>query len=142
MLESPCEKILADPQGFLGSPAMSFLPCRLEAEGDVLYVRGEGFSVRVPETRRPALANAARTAMTLGVRPEDISLNGDGEIPAQVDIVEPLGPENVVYLSCGSERVTARTPPDTTIAGGDNVRLGINANRMHLFDAASGVAYV
>jgi hypothetical protein len=47
-----------------------------------------------------------------------------------------------VYLSCGSERVTARTPPDTTIAGGDNVRLGINANRMHLFDAASGVAYV
>jgi multiple sugar transport system ATP-binding protein len=119
-----------------------FLPCRLEAEGDALYVRGDGFSVQVPDTRRAGLANADRAAMTLGVRPEDIAIHGDGTIPAVVDIVEPLGPENVVYLRCGSERITARTPPDTAIAGGDNVRLGINAARMHLFDAASGNAYV
>jgi multiple sugar transport system ATP-binding protein len=98
--------------------------------------------MQVPDTRRAGLANADRAAMTLGVRPEDIAIHGDGAIPAVVDIVEPLGPENVVYLRCGSERITARTPPDTVIAGGDNVRLGINAARMHLFDAASGNAYV
>jgi len=137
--ERPANRFVA---GFIGSPAMSFLPCRLEAEGDTLFVRGDGFSVTVPETRRPGLAGANRAEMTLGVRPEDISLHGDGAIPAVVDIVEPLGPENVVYLRCGSERITARTPPDTLIASGENVRLGINAARMHLFDAGSGTAYV
>jgi multiple sugar transport system ATP-binding protein len=131
--------------GFIGSPTMSFLPARLEADGDALYARGASFSVRIPEQRRAALnaANADHAAVTLGVRPEDILLHADaaGSIPAVVDVVEPLGSENVLYLTCEGERLTARTSAESTVATGDAVALGINANRMHLFNAASGVAY-
>jgi multiple sugar transport system ATP-binding protein len=129
--------------GFIGSPTMSFLPCRLEAQGDALYARGGAFSVRIPDERRAALAATNATALTLGVRPEDILLHADvaGSIPAVVDVVEPLGSENVLYLTSEGQRITARASAESTFASGDAVALGINANRMHLFDAASGAAY-
>jgi multiple sugar transport system ATP-binding protein len=129
--------------GFIGSPTMSFLPCRLEAEGDALFARGRAFSVRVPDERRAAVTAATTGAFTLGVRPEDIELhaNDAGSIPAVVDAVEPLGSEQVLYFNCEGAQVTARAPAQASIAMGDAIALGIDPRRMHLFDAASGAAY-
>ncbi|HEY0395448.1 MAG TPA: sn-glycerol-3-phosphate ABC transporter ATP-binding protein UgpC [Candidatus Elarobacter sp.] len=129
--------------GFIGSPTMSFLPSRIEADGDALFVRGEGFSVRVPDERRAAMPNVKRDGLLLGVRPEDVLLqaNGAGTISAVVDVVEPLGPEQILFLNVGSIQLTARAPADVTVASGDAIALGINANRVHLFDAESGAAY-
>ena len=129
--------------GFIGSPSMSFLPCRLEAEGDALYARGTSFSVRLPDDRRAAVKAANAGAVTLGVRPEDIELHANeaGSIPALVDAVEPLGSEQVLYFNCEGAQVTARAPAQARIAMGDAIALGIDPHRMHLFDAASGAAY-
>ena len=63
--------------GFIGSPTMSFLPCRLEADGDALYARAPSFKVQIPPERRASLAAASGESVTLGVRPEDISLHAD-----------------------------------------------------------------
>ena len=128
--------------GFIGSPTMSFLNCRLESEGDALYARGAGFTVRVPDRHRAALNDVART-VTLGVRPEDLSPGPDAgnALDAVVDVVEPLGHEQVLYLSCNGERLTARVSAETQVAHGDALRFAVNANRMHLFDPASGRAY-
>ncbi|MDB5072100.1 MAG: sugar transporter ATP-binding protein [Candidatus Eremiobacteraeota bacterium] len=131
--------------GFIGSPTMSFLPCRIESDGDALYARGPSFKVRIPDERRPALraAPAEAQAVTLGVRPEDISLHADASssIAAVVDVVEPLGSEQVLYFTCDGERITARAPAEATVAPGDAIALGINPKRMHLFDSATGAAY-
>jgi multiple sugar transport system ATP-binding protein len=129
--------------GFIGSPTMSFLPCRLEADGDALYARGTSFAVRLPDERRAAVAAANADAVTLGVRPEDIELHANeaGSIPALVDAVEPLGSEQVLYFNCEGAQVTARAPAQARIAMGDAIALGIDPHRMHLFDAASGAAY-
>ena len=53
--------------GFIGSPAMSFLPCRLEADNGTLYARGRSFSVQIPAERRTALGAANADAVTLGL---------------------------------------------------------------------------
>ncbi len=129
--------------GFIGSPTMSFLPCRLASENGALFARGPSFTVRIPDERRGALAAAKADDVTLGVRPEDISLHADaaGSIAAVVDAVEPLGPEQVLYFMCDGERITARAPAEATVAAGDAIALGINAKRMHLFDGTSGAAY-
>ncbi len=147
--------------GFIGSPTMSFLSCRLEADNGALYARGRSFSVRIPDERRAALesSNAAADAgmaaagtaaagtmpatVTLGVRPEDISLHAgaEGSISAVVDVVEPLGSEQVLYFTCDGERLTARASAESTAASGDAIALGINPKRLHLFDAATGTAY-
>ncbi|HEV2737520.1 MAG TPA: sn-glycerol-3-phosphate ABC transporter ATP-binding protein UgpC [Candidatus Elarobacter sp.] len=141
--DKPANQFVA---GFIGSPTMSFLPCRIESDDGALYARGTSFSVRIPEERRAALtgANAANASnATLGVRPEDISLHADaaGSIAAVVDVVEPLGSEQVLYFTSGGERLTARAPAEATVASGDAIALGINPKRMHLFDGASGAAY-
>ncbi|MDB5027535.1 MAG: sugar transporter ATP-binding protein [Candidatus Eremiobacteraeota bacterium] len=129
--------------GFIGSPTMSFLPCKIEAEGDELYARGTSFKVRIPNERRAVFAGAKSNSVVLGVRPEDVSLNanGAGTIPAIVDVVEPLGSEQVLYFNCDGTTVTARASAEATVASGDAISLGINANRMHLFDTLTGAAY-
>jgi len=128
--------------GFIGSPTMSFIPCRIEGDGDALYARGAGFSVRIPDERRGVVSSAARDAV-LGVRPEDVTLHAPGaeSLAAVVDVVEPLGSEQVLYLTSGGASITARASAEATVASGDAINLGINAKRMHLFDGASGTAY-
>jgi multiple sugar transport system ATP-binding protein len=129
--------------GFIGSPTMSFLPCRIEAQGDALVARGPGFAVRIPDERRAAAASAKSADVTLGIRPEDVSLgaNGGEMIAAMVDVVEPLGSEQIVYLSAAGNAITARAASDAPVASGDAIALGVNTSRMHLFDASSGAAY-
>jgi multiple sugar transport system ATP-binding protein len=129
--------------GFIGSPTMSFLPCRLEADGDALYARGGAFKVRVPDERKAAVTAAKADAFTLGVRPEDIQLhaNDAGSMNAVVDAIEPLGSEQVLYFTCDGSQVTARAAAQAPFALGDAIALGIDPRRMHLFDAASGAAY-
>ena len=129
--------------GFIGSPTMSVLPCHLETENDALYARAPSFSVRIPDERRATLNAADAKTVTLGVRPEDISLHADaaGSIAAVVDVVEPLGSEQVLYFTCDGERITARAPAEASVSPGDPITLGINPKRMHLFDGATGAAY-
>ena len=138
--DKPANQFVA---GFIGSPTMSFLPSRLEAEDGALYVRGTGFSVRVPEERRAAVASATARDVVLGVRPEDVLLHADaaGSIDATVDVVEPLGPEQVLYFNVGGAQVTARAGAEVAVTSGDAIALGINANRVHIFDPVSGAAY-
>jgi multiple sugar transport system ATP-binding protein len=137
--DKPANQFVA---GFIGSPTMSFLPCRLEADGDALYARGTSFSVRLPDERRAAVTKANAQSFTLGVRPEDIELHANeaGSIPALVDAVEPLGSEQVLYFICDGAQVTARASAQASVTVGDAIALGIDPTRMHLFDAASGAA--
>src|SRR6202790_4695654 len=138
--DKPANQFVA---GFIGSPTMSFLPCALQAENGALFARGPSFSVRIPDERRAVLARVDGRAVTLGVRPEDISLHADaaGSIAAVVDVVEPLGSEQVLYFTCDGERVTARASAEATVASGDKIALGSNPQRMHLFDGTTGAAY-
>ena len=50
-------------------------------------------------------------AVTLGVRPEDVALSGDGE-PALVRVVEPTGHESIVFFDLGGHSVVGRVGPD------------------------------
>jgi multiple sugar transport system ATP-binding protein len=144
--------------GFIGSPAMNFLSGRLERGGVLLG----SHRVELPESIKNAISG--RTGeVVVGVRPEDfVSANGDG-IAARVAFTESLGPETLVHfhsdalevverreqVEAGEEEQTAasfgellvaRFGPTTTVAADQQVSLKIAAERMLLFDAASGVA--
>src|SRR5207245_10943991 len=55
--------------GFIGSPAMNFLPVKAERSDGQIACVGNGFTARVPALKLDGLNGAARNA-TLGVRPE------------------------------------------------------------------------
>jgi multiple sugar transport system ATP-binding protein len=75
------------------------------------------------------------------VRPEDLLVLADDDarpgLQALVEVVEPVGSEAFVILRCGDERLTIRVLPGQIPQVGQQVRLGCDAQRLHLFDAAT-----
>ena len=123
--------------GFIGAPAMNFLPvARLEeAGGRAVAVLGDGGRVT---TGIPVRGLNGRE-LTLGVRAEHIHA-GDGR-PATVDVLERLGDRTLVYARDASGQVLVYDEPGhAPIAVGDQVQVRIDGDAVHLFDAA-GTAF-
>ena len=78
----------------------------------------------------------------IGVRPENLDINGAGTIPEQdnivnatVDVVEPLGAETLIIASVGGDQsVVARVDPHTRVKAGDNIQLVVDLQYLHAFD--------
>ena len=119
--------------GFIGAPAMNFLPVRdVEARDGRAVVRlGDG---SVVATTVPVSAIAAGARLTLGVRAENV-LPGGGAA-ATVDVIERLGERTLVYANLGDgSTIVYDEPGDVRIAVGDSVALTIEGEAAHLFDA-------
>jgi sn-glycerol 3-phosphate transport system ATP-binding protein len=114
--------------GFIGSPPMNLLKGRAEGSRFVL----EGGELPLP-------AAAPRGGeLLLGVRPEHATL-ADSGWPLQVDIVEMLGAERLVYGHLAGAPFTLRI--DGTLPAprrGEQLHLSVGAAQLHWFDPASG----
>jgi multiple sugar transport system ATP-binding protein len=132
--------------GFIGSPAMNFLPCRLEEADGVLRVRlSDDIVLPVPQSRagryRPHLG---RDGVTFGLRPEHLTEarpNGEkqlGYIDAVIEVSEPLGMETLVFFRIKGLDVCGRVSPDAGAREGARMRLAASLDNMHLIDDATG----
>jgi len=129
---------------FLGEPSMNFFDVTLE--GDRLV--GEAFEYPIDEGTRSDLGDA--TDLVLGIRPEAVELvdaAGDHAFDTTVDVVEPMGDENTVYLHFDpdADPETAATLVATIdgfnrVSEGDAVIARIPEDAIHLFDRATGEA--
>ena len=132
--------------GFIGSPAMNFLPCRINEAG------GGGLSVRVNDTMQVAIP-AERTArylpykgkeMVFGIRPEhltqrkDEARSGFEPVDMLVDVVEPMGMETMVHFFVDGAPICARLDPATDAAPEKMLGLTADMNQMHLMDKDTG----
>ncbi|EFW92701.1 ABC transporter related protein [Haladaptatus paucihalophilus DX253] len=134
--------------GFIGEPSMNFF--EMERNGDSLV--GEWFEYPLSSETAAELDDAER--VTLGVRPEDVELvasgSGDHEFRTVVDVVEPMGNENNVYLRFAGgdeskpmeerETFVATLSGMRTIEDGQEVIARIPEEAIHLFDAETGTA--
>ena len=118
---------------FVGSSRMNLLTCRLDG-GDLV---ADGW--RLPA---PASAMGVRDSLQLGVRPEDLVLDGVGggfpQLHGLVYAVEPLGDRILVDVEIGDTVIRVKAAPDVTPAIGDAVDVGVDMDRVHMFDLASG----
>ena len=83
-------------------------------------------------------------ATIAGIRPQDVEMGAPAgaDLAAAVDLVEPLGAELRVHLRLrepDGTSIVATTTPDAAVAPGDIVGLRFRRDRLHLFDAATGV---
>lgn len=129
--------------GFIGSPSMNFLEAMLEAEGDGLFVILEnGVQLAVPEARVSEYRHHAGQPVVFGIRPESISARMDRPgfepVNTNVDLVEPLGPETMIYFDIGSISMCASVDPENNPRPGTEMPLSFNMNRMHLFHPVGG----
>jgi multiple sugar transport system ATP-binding protein len=132
--------------GFIGSPAMNFIPCRIEEAGNELSVRlTDQLSFPVPPARAEQYRSHVRNGkLLLGLRPEHITEAhahlDPGEVPfeAKLDVTEPMGMETLVYFGLNGTQVCGRVNPNSGARDGAPLRLAANLNNMHLIDDATG----
>jgi sn-glycerol 3-phosphate transport system ATP-binding protein len=123
---------------FIGSPPMNLIAGRVEDGGKVLAAEG-GVKLRLPAVR-PALNGRS---ILLGVRPEHLEpcAQGEASIVAEIDLIEPLGAETLVYGHIGSGASSARVAARlhaTALAAEGRLALRFADSAVHLFDPESG----
>jgi multiple sugar transport system ATP-binding protein len=119
--------------GFIGSPAMNMLRGVIRINGRAEF-HGPG-GVRLPLDAAPAGADG-RPAI-YGVRPEHFAIADDGA-EAEVQVVEPTGPELQVVARLGGEEVIAVFRERHQFKPGDKIRLKPDPRLVHLFDDPTG----
>src|SRR5262245_754354 len=131
--------------GFIGSPAMNFLPCRLEAAAGALRARlNDQLSFAVPASRTQRYRPHAGKNLLFGLRPEHITeANGVGgtdvttfEVP--LDVTEPMGMETLVYFVIDGTEVCGRVDPPSGAEAGKRLRPAAHLRPMPRTDAAPG----
>ena len=156
--------------GFIGSPAMNFMPATVE--GDSVRLPFE--TVRLPPERAQRVRQASGQLIA-GVRPEDFedaSLVGDARdqgttFRANIELVESLGSELFAHFTVETDQqiesqelrelaedsgagevpgagtsgeIVARLDPESKVKQGQEAELWVNGSKLHLFDSASGAA--
>ncbi len=124
---------------FIGSPAMTLLECRADqSDGKTRLICGDGQSaIAIPLDHARNISPAQ--SLFLGLRPEHIRLgqHQGAQVTARVDLVEPTGPEDIVFMHIGDQKAIARLPTGSLNQGAE-VTVDLDISQAVLFDAESG----
>ena len=118
--------------GFIGSPAMNFLPATV-IDGSTLDIGGHRLGYKLPS------ACKAGDRITLGGRPEHMALgrNGGLSLPGTVDIIERLGESGFAHVTLASgQPVVVEVRGDPGIGPGGATSVNIDAAHAHVFDSS------
>jgi sn-glycerol 3-phosphate transport system ATP-binding protein len=114
--------------GFIGSPQMNFIEGELKNN----TLSAEGFEIK-------NVKSDFNGDITLGIRPEHLSQSDNGLINLNVDLVEQLGSDNLVYGQLKDKKdFCYRCPGNLTIKKGDKLGLNIDNENYFIFDKSSG----
>jgi len=133
LYENPTNVFVA---GFIGSPAMNLFTSDV-TDG------GIQFGTAVAAVEREVLGKANGSKVTIGVRPEDVTIANSGEgLPVEVDVVEELGADGYLYghteIDGNRVDIVARVDGRNHPNAGDKVVVTPVAQHIHAFDAESG----
>ena len=147
LYNSPANLFVA---GFIGSPAMNFIPCKLLEEDSGFYIDTGDFRILLPDRIVSKLGSSKEKEFVFGIRPEDMYEKGPEQEPsierpiikARVNVVEPLGKEISLDVSTGANSLTALLGADKDIKPHQDMELTLNMEKAHLFEREGGEAIV
>jgi multiple sugar transport system ATP-binding protein len=128
----PANRFVAE---FVGSPSMNLIDGRI----DSATLRHASLAIPLPNHQ---LSNLTTRAVTLGIRPENISISTDstnGASPATVYVTEQMGNETLVVLAIEDLRLMARAPADFRLPPETPVWFTFEMDKLHFFDADTGL---
>ena len=122
--------------GFLGAPGMNFITGQIQLQDGA----SPTFAAALPlSLAYYAFKSAPQQgqSVVLGLRPEDIRLDPQGELSATVQLVEPMGNHQVVWLQTAGVTLAALVHDGRPLQVEQVVRFNVDRSRVSLFDAAS-----
>ena len=142
LYHNPATRFVA---GFIGSPAMNFLNCRVvDANGGLAVEVTDRITLPIPPARVDRYGKFKGKQMILGLRPEHLFEHHESGRPgwarmeAPVDVVEPMGMETLVHFFLSGTPVCARVDPATHAVPNEMLPLSADMNNMHLMEPDSG----
>ena len=131
LYEKPANRFVA---GFIGAPAMNFLPATMDS-GNVILSSGETIPVVTPN-------GTDRTELLVGIRPEHVVGvdTGQGQITMNVMEIEPLGPHKLLIGEVSGERFVAQVDVHFPVEIDRQASLAVSTGQCHLFETTNGQA--
>jgi len=123
--EKPESKFVAE---FIGSPQMNFINGTIKNN----YFETKGLKLKIN-------LNIDNANVNLGFRAEDLEIKEGGEISLNIDIIEKLGSDSIIYGSNkNGESICYKESGNTKLAIGENINISINTDIIHIFDEKTG----
>jgi multiple sugar transport system ATP-binding protein len=147
LYNKPANRFVA---GFIGSPAMNFIPCRLVEEHSKLFVDAGDFKIPLPDSMAARARSESGKECIFGIRPEDFRTVDAREdlktekavIRAEIEVIEPLGKEVSLNISTGRNTLTVILPSDLEVTPHQDMDLALTMGKSHLFKKESGEAII
>lgn len=131
--------------GFIGSPQMNFVDVEIVKEGNNYGGKFEGFTMPIPADKIEDVDMDKYVGKTvvMGIRPEEFDIEKANNenyatITADIDIAELMGSEIYIHFMLAGEKAIAKAPASFPKKSGEKVDLGIDTNKIHLFDKETG----
>ena len=136
--------------GFIGSPAMNFIPCQVvrigDGQGVILNVEGGRDYTLHASPGNGVLGQWVGREVLVGVRPEHMSDAlpdmDEGshvhELECQVTVVEPTGADTIIFVNINGIEVTCRVHPDSAGKPGETMKLVTDMSKVFFFDPETG----
>lgn len=132
--------------GFIGSPAMNFIPVKIMNSGNNLVADAGNFQLTLPPLQAERARNHVGKACIFGIRPEDIYEKkmsriveaGPGNtLSVNIDVIEPLGSDVEMYLTADNISLIAMIDSKSEAQMGDKIDVVLDMDKSHLFDNES-----
>lgn len=128
--------------GFVGEPAMNFLDCTLQTEGESVNLTTDGKKIGFPQQYEETIRGFMGRELRLGIRPSDVQcFAGEEEdrlIPGEVVFVEPRNEKVLVNVNIGNAEIVALADSALKPKARTKIYLRLIEKAIHLFDPANG----
>lgn len=140
LYEAPCNLFVA---GFIGSPQMNFVTVVVSKNAEGIYLTFGNHMIKLPElkAKNPILENYIGREVIMGIRPENLYDNeeclkefSNSIVNASIEVTELMGAETYLFMKVEGSSFIARVNPKCIAKAGDNVKIAIDTNKIHIFD--------
>lgn len=139
LYDEPETKFVAS---FIGSPGMNFVRCEVVKEGRKAVIKiADDLLIPLPGKYLPIVNSLIGRELELGFRPEHMteprSYDHGHELEVDIDVLEPLGNDTMVYFDLGGQSCCARVLPGYAGKSESSLALELDLSKIHLVDSAS-----
>ncbi len=136
---------------FIGSPEMNMVEVSVKETETGIALEGEGFSISLPSGLGELLEGHVDKTVTLGIRPEHMTVKGvstlehvtrAAEIEGVVDFVEALGTDTIVHAKVGDSIIKIKLPGHIPLPIGEKIKIEVDLDNIHVFDRTTEKAII
>ncbi|QRN85313.1 sn-glycerol-3-phosphate ABC transporter ATP-binding protein UgpC [Clostridia bacterium] len=134
--ENPANMMVA---GFIGSPGMNFVICRVVEQDNCLFIQNNELKVPVPVAVAERLKPYENQKIAVGIRPEHCYLSdGSGALETEIQVVETIGGDSFLHTEKGDTNLIVKCSSKEAVGISEKFNIDIDVEQMKFFDCATG----